>query len=949
MTVARSRPRPLRRRYAPCLEVLEDRTLPSAMSVLGDVADTLSHALDLGNLSVIAAVGHQESIGDSAAGAADVDWYHFLLSTTSFVSLHAGGANFTGVLSLYNNDPTSPDPTVAVLKHRLVAQSLGDLSLKLAAGDYFVAVSGAGNLCFNPFLPNSGAVGAIGAYRLDIAAAPLISTATDLTVLGSDIPTSGVFTESPLALHIRLDGDIDLSSSDVEVFQMQDGVPIDVAQLQLVYDSTDTHELQLVFNQGLSPGNYQVFVFGGPDFAPLFTPLSFTVAGIEGSDVANDTAATATDLGSLANGSLLQIGGFIGNNPAYDNFGDPTVPNPASDLDIYHFTVVGDGHYALTAEAFANRIGSPLDAGLTLFQVVNGQAVLLAGNNNTLNHAVADDNSVPLFTDPALFAALTAGEYFLVVSAAENTLDPTLGQNFGPDTYDPVLGTAPLLGSTTGRYVLNLWLSPNDEQAPTVTNVSIPADSVLHDPLTSFTVQFSEQVNLQQLAYQSYQQQLPQSTAAVFFMGPQGQVDYPRLVNYDDATATATFVMLDGLTSGAWELHLSGANGLADFSGNRLQGNPDPNGDYIIAFSDDYLGPADPLHREVTDPLDSFAHPQDLGVLFGHDIENGIVVTRNLADSPGDNADYFKLTVLQTLVYSFTLSDGTVPGRPVLLDDFGNALTSNPLPTDPTNPTLTVYLEPGTYVIQVEWDAAATPNSVYELHISLGADPENPTPLTQGPAPAFRLQLVTNAPPSPTPTSLQLPPAPPPSVVPALLSAEVGTLTSSPSSAAGALVGLSTGPVGVVIGPARQNPPLIVRLTLPGFELVSSEKTGVSASEAPQAADPNDPTAGAEDLGVWLQRVTDQLLHSLQPSAPPRETPPEPEIDLPLSEAAREAAEVAGIRADRNSGEFCFGNELIATLPAPRECWAGVLLALGGLTLVKDRQKRRLRKSTVRA
>lgn len=949
MAVARSRPRSLRRRYALCLEVLEDRTLPSAISPLPDVADTLTHALDLGNLSILGVVRYQESIGNSSAGAADVDWYHFSLSTTSFVSLHAEDATFAGVLSLYNNDPSSPDPTVALLKHRLVAQAQGVLALKLAAGDYFIAVSGAGNLWFNPFLADSGAAGATGAYRLDVAAAPLISTATDLTVLGSDIPDNGVFTESPLALHIRLNGDIDLSSSDVEVFQMQDGAPIDVAQLQLVYDSTDTHELQIVFNKGLNLGNYQVFVFGGPEFAPLFAPLSFTVAGIEGSDVANDTAATATDLGSVANGSLLQISGLIGNNPAYDNFGDPTVPNPASDLDIYRFTVVRDGHYALTAEAFANRIGSPLDAGLTLFQIVNGQAVLLAGNNNTLNNVVADNNSVPLFTDPVLFTALTAGDYFIVVSAAENTLDPTLGQNFGPATYDPVLGTTPLLGLTTGRYVLNLRLFPNDEQPPTVANVSIPAGSVLHEPLTTFTVQFSEQVNLQQLAYESYQQQLPQSTAAVLFTGPEGQVYHPRLISYDNATATATFIMLDGLTPGAWELHLSGANGLADFSGNRLKGDPDPNADYVVAFSDDFVGPADPLHREVTDPLDSFAQPQDLGVLFGHDIESGIVVTRNLADSPGDNADYFKLTVLQTLVYSFTLSDGNVPGRPVLLDDFGNEMTSNPLPTDLTNPNLTIFLQPGTYVIKVEWDAATVPNAVYQLHISLGADQENPTPLTQGPAPAFRLQLVTNAPISPQRTSLQLPPAPPASIVPALLSAEVATFTSSPSSAAGALVGLSTGPVGVVTGPAPQDPPLIVRLTLPGLELVSNEKTGVSASSAPEVAEPSEPTDGTEDLGVWLQRVTDRLLQSLQPNALPREAPPEPKSDIPMSQMSHDASEVAGVRVDRNSGEFCSANEVNASFPAPRECWAGVLLALGGLTLLNDRKMRRLRKSTVRA
>ena len=83
--------------------------------------------MDLGNLSAIGVVRWQETIGNNAAAGADVDWYQFSLAQPSFVVLHAGSASgFAGVLTLYNNDPNSPDPMVATLRNREVAQAQGD-------------------------------------------------------------------------------------------------------------------------------------------------------------------------------------------------------------------------------------------------------------------------------------------------------------------------------------------------------------------------------------------------------------------------------------------------------------------------------------------------------------------------------------------------------------------------------------------------------------------------------------------------------------------------------------------------------------------------------------------------------------------------------------------------------------------------------------------------------
>ena len=56
-------------------------------------------------------------------------------------------------------------------------------------------------------------------------------------------------------------------------------------------------------------------------------------------------------------------------------------------MDLYHFQIIGPGRYAMLAEVFAGRIGSPLDPGISLYELdpSTGQLVFLAGDNNTVN------------------------------------------------------------------------------------------------------------------------------------------------------------------------------------------------------------------------------------------------------------------------------------------------------------------------------------------------------------------------------------------------------------------------------------------------------------------------------------------------------------------------------------------------------------------------------------
>jgi hypothetical protein len=536
---------------------------------------------------------------------------------------------------------------------------------------------------------------------------------------------------------------------------------------------------------------------------------------------------------------------------------------------------------------------------------------------------------VPLYTDAAVFASLTAGEYFLVVSAAENSLDPLLAQDFGPGAYDPVRRLMPMGGSTTGSYVLNVLLIPNDGAAPEVVALNVQPNGVLTEPLTGFMVHFSEPVNLQQLAYRNDQLGTTAQAQPVYLRGPEGERVYPRLVQVDETGKHAQFVLLDRLTNGVWELHLSGALGLTDLSGNALVGNPDASGDYIVPFTVAAASALAAGRHVVTNPVDTYAAPQDLGVLFGREIEQGIVISRDLPEASHDDADYFRFSVLQTAEYVFTLGgvDRTVPGRPVLLDEQGNELTLNPHPVEPGNPSLRVFLTPGVHVIKVDWDAAALTRPVYDLTISVGASQENPTPLTQGPAPAFRLHLRTNAPTAGAdPAPLRLTPPAVAPVIPASLLREAGGTTVPsriPAAPAGTVAGLASGPVGVVSGPAA-DAALAVRLSLPALESIAGDSLLPVAQQVYEGS--TAPPAPTGDTSAIWKMLVDRLFEMLQQMTTPL-------LDTPDEEKSDDEGEPASALAIQQSA---------TVLPsAPSDVAGGVLMSLGGLALLCERRERK--------
>jgi methionine-rich copper-binding protein CopC len=765
---------------------------------------TVDVAQQVGDLSAVPSVQVLGTIGNSSAGAAEVDWYEFTLDQPAEVvllaSARAGSPSFHPVLSLYNNDPLDFQDPYDLTGHRQLAQSdssqhqgLASIDLPLSAGTYDVAVSGAGNLYFNPLLAASGYPGQTGNYHLTLAATNLpIEPGAGPSVLTVSPAAGSVLSSSPLVIRLDLSGPLDTSTinpgQNLELLYSPGGSISPGYQdvpLAGVNFSTAVNELQLYPMRALLPGTYEVILVGpssdgssgladptgvpfGADAAnPAGQSFSstFQVSGIDGNvglaAAADDTPATAHNLGDIASQGLIQVSGAIGVDPFYDPSNPDPLYNPGNQVDLYHFRINGPGRYALAAEVFAGRIGSLLDPGVSLYVLAPDGHTLdfVAGNNNTYDPIQATDGSYPLYTDSALTAGLTAGDYYIAVSTGSNTPSPAENQPlYTPGLFDPTVSHSGSIGFGTGPYVLNLLVQPVLNPPREIASTPAPG-AVLTQPPTQLTVQFSELVNLNQLAFAAYNQDTGQGPLqAVFIEDKNGTRYYPRLESYDPATNMASFLMLDRLPSGSYSLHLSGPGGLTDLAGNPLVGNA-PDGDQVINFQVQAAasGVTGDLTSgyEVTLPSRP-AGSIDLGVVFPHEWQAGMTMTRN----PGQGqpattvggGDEYQFQVLQSQTYSFLLTGSNVPAgiQLSLTDAYGDAISGT---STQDGHFLFAQLAPGNYRIDVSgWDSSVKSAVAYQLELRSQLSSDNPPALTSGPTPALVIHFGDTNPPSTTPS-----------------------------------------------------------------------------------------------------------------------------------------------------------------------------------------------------
>ncbi len=778
----RSRRRTHRARPAlrPSLERLETRCLLSA-SV--GTNETLDGALSLGAFGIGAHTSAGGVIGTGPAGAADVNWYEFYLSTTAEVRLTAGpggsGRPLAATLSLYNQapftldfntflpvDPYTPDG------YRLVAQDdagthagPANIDRRLAAGTYWVAVSGSGNDAFYPFLADSGLNGRTGSYQLSVTTIDPGAAYDDPTVpvvLASDPAPGARLGQSPFLLRFDLNAPIDPTTVSYDYADPS-------ATLQLWYNTTNdfsptsaaspvdisaatvslepvANELDVALAAPLPGGYYEVTLQGyGPDGSNYVVP--FQVAGLVGNtdpfQQPGTYLQTAYDIPHVTDGRLHQLAGAIGVDPT-----DPMGFDPAA-VQVYHFSVNGPGPYALDAEVFAGRIGSPLDPALSLFKLdAQGNPQFVAANGDTTNPVEAADATVPLYTDPALFAALTRGEYYLVVSSGHNFPDPNDPTQSGIfDLTSPLEGS---VGNSTGPYLLNVLVQPAGP-APHVVSVAPATGPAGSGPLTAIRVRFDQPVNLLALAYARHEQAMatggPDGALSSVTLTDAGGHSYDvlRLQSYDSATNTATFILLDAVPAGRYTLRLSGggAEGIANLGGVPLGGNVPGTADYVATFTVSATA-SDASSWSSLPGHDGVQNPQALGTLFPGPMVQGVNITRDASAGAGATEDDYSLTVLQGRQYYLTVGDFGGQSSPAgltvaFLDQAGRSVAS--FAYQPGQPAAPLLLDAGTYILHVTWPAGVAAS--YRLEFGYFGAPESPTPLVIGPGPALRVRLAT--------------------------------------------------------------------------------------------------------------------------------------------------------------------------------------------------------------
>lgn len=802
----RDRCRQTRKSIHRWVERLDDRRLLSidGGTLLGgdpfleaEPNDTLDLAQWLGDGALASQVEVLGAVGDGIESSADVDWFRFQLGEPAFIRLEATTEldSITPILGLFNSssDPFTILDPFTPLNHRLIAQSgeaavEGRIEQMLSAGTYFVAVSGAGNHYFHPFLANSGMEGEAASYQLGIEVESLGHEPGDGPGILSAVPErDAVLSQSPFVLRVSLDDALDhdsvLAGTTVRLLRNGTGEFLgqddeEVALTSVIY-SSDLGELQIIPTSALGPGYYRILLAGdssqnefvlrsvsgialeadeahpsGKDVA-----IDFSIVGTEGrsqpGDPADDTPVNATELDDPTGLGPIQIVAAIGDDPYYRP-DDPESPTSrASDVDLYHFRISGPGRSLLVAEVFAGRFGSPADPGISLFVLnpATGNLDFLDGNNNTRNPARGSNDWVPLFTDSLLNRGLTAGDYYLAVTSNDNSPSPIEELIPGVNgVFDPNSSHSGMVNGLTGPYVLNVEVTP-DDQPPAVVQSSPAAGETLDQPPTSLTVRFDEAVNLRKLVFLAFDRSGEHTVSAVFIEGEDGSKYFPRLQSYDETTHEARFQMLDALPSGNYTWHLSGGLGLTDLAGNPLLGD-DPDADWTTPFTVDSppRGQAgSPTHWSREEPNASSDSPQILGVLFPRELETGVTISRSPSQGGDpDLADWYRFEVLQSQTHYLLISNtserpGTEsPEEPrVEITD----LEGNPIPTSPDEAWgMVIALNPGSYLIRVDgWTVEQSNQVGYELRIGLLGLQDNAPPLSTNPGAVLRFRFASVA------------------------------------------------------------------------------------------------------------------------------------------------------------------------------------------------------------
>jgi hypothetical protein len=386
-------------------------------------------------------------IGDGLYRNNDVDLYRIDVNAgqvvTALTSLPAGGTSMATELRLF-------DATGHELLSNFYSSNYPYSRLQYqfaSAGTYYVGVSGAYNLYYDPTTGGSGNPGSLGDYHLDLtlltptadAAGDTIATA-QATNLG---PAPGTFNAiATIGDGLYPLGDVDLYRVDVNAGQVltavtslpAGGTPLNATVLKLfdpagnplwvaLYGGNSSERLDYVFTTG---GTYYLGVSGQQSYNPNHGGSGISEATGDyqlNLTLVTPTADTAGD--TIATAQATNLGPTAGTFNATATIGDGLYP--LKDVDLYRVDVAaGQVLTAATAQPGYLRLFDA--AGRPLAGVVNSGS----GANTPLEYQFA-----------------TAGAYYVGVS----------GYSYFTFDYNPTVGGSAGIGATRGDYQLTLTLA----------------------------------------------------------------------------------------------------------------------------------------------------------------------------------------------------------------------------------------------------------------------------------------------------------------------------------------------------------------------------------------------------------------------------------------------------------------------------------------------------------
>ena len=646
-----------------------DLTVQTPTLPANDADDAISEAVALGNVSTTAITRTGTISPDT-----DVDMFSFGVTSGQVVDFDIDTAlNGTGGLGSYlrlfnaqgqelafNNDASAPGEGAPGFD-AYVRYTFG------AAGTYYVAVSNANNISYDPTTGNGDASGggnATGDYQLTVTALPVDTddAFTEASVLGA-ISTTAIITNGT----INPDIDVDMYRFTVTAGQTVD-FDIDTA----INGTGGLNSYLRVFNaQGIQVAANDNDTATGEGTLGFDAYLQFVFASagtyyVAVSNANNTAYDGATGNGDTA-GGLNSIGDYqlIVNTPspvAVDS--DDTISealsigaastsgttttgtiNPDTDVDMIKFTVTAGQIVDFDVDTSLNG-SSGLNSYLRLF---DGTGTQLASNNN----AAALGETTTGFDAYLRYTFAAAGTFYVAVSNATNV------------NYNATTGNGDLAGgqNSTGDYQLIITALPVDTDDAISEATSL--GQITSTPVST-TANISPDLDVDMYRFSVTLNQIVDFDIDTPLNGTTGLGSYLRLFNSsgvqlaanDNAAAPGestvgfdAYLRYTFTTAGTYYVAVSNSNNIAYDAvtgGGDTSNNSNSIGDYTLVVQ---TAPA-----VVFDNDDSIAEAPAI---------NAITTTTQAVTgtiSPDTDVDMIKFTVTAGLVVDFdidTVLNGT--------------------------------------------------------------------------------------------------------------------------------------------------------------------------------------------------------------------------------------------------------------------------------------------------